>query len=198
MDHAGGAAPPEHAGETFNFETANVLLLEQGGHGLDILVQIFCGFGARNCYKCLTVDDAKTIARRCPLDLVVMDPALHKEDGLDFVRWLRRSGGDPNRTIPVLALSAIGAKSAVAAARDAGVSAYILKPVIPAVLLSRLVRVVREPRAFVVAEGYAGPDRRFRSDGPPEGCAPRRASDARAQLCQPRVAHDDASLAVSP
>lgn len=196
-----GDAKFETAGETFNFETANVLLLEQGAPGLDILVQIFAGFGTRNCYKSVTVEAAEGLARRCPLDLVVVDPALHGEDGLAFVRWLRRSGGEPNRTIPVIAVSANGARSAVSAARDAGVSYYLLKPIVPAVLFSRVVRVAREARAFVVAQSYVGPDRRFKSEGPPLGCGPRRASDLRgpaAKAPAPNLSQGEIDMMLKP
>ena len=53
----------------------------------------------------------------------------------------------------------------------------VAKPLVPAVLLERMLWVARSNRKFVESEAYVGPDRRFRAAGPPEGVAGRRAED---------------------
>lgn len=148
--------------ETFNFQTANVLLLEQGAQGLDVLIQVFAGFGTRNCYKSMSVPEAIAITHRATLDLVIVDPMLRGQSGYEYVRWLRRSGLDPNRSVPVIMMSANGAKSAVLRARDEGANFYLLKPLRANLLFERIVRIAREPRQFIVAPNYAGPDRRHK------------------------------------
>lgn len=174
------SAPDPHG--KLNFEHVQILLLEQSPHGLEILSQMFLGFGARNCHRCAAIEDATAIVHRATLDLIVIDPNLKEGDGLEFVRWLRNSGIDPNRFAPVLVLSANGANFAVARARDAGASFFLVKPVTPATLLERIGRVLRDKRAFIVADTYAGPDRRFKFEGPPAGMPPRRSTDLKSKL----------------
>ncbi len=165
-----------------NFETANILILEQSLHSLEVLLQIFRGFGARDCNKATSIEEATDIVRRKTLDLILVDPTLKEGSGLEFVRWLRGSGLDPNRSAPVIVASTSATNIAVAQARDAGASFFLIKPVTPAILMDRILRVVRDNRAFLVADGYAGPDRRFKFEGPPPGVAPRRASDLNTKL----------------
>jgi DNA-binding response OmpR family regulator len=173
---------PAQSQTKVNLEGANALLLEQSQHGLDVLMQMLLGFGLRNCQKSTTLDDAVALAERQTLDLAIVDPALKDADGLEFVQWLRRCGGDPNRSIPIFVTCANGSRACVERARDAGASYFIVKPLTPAVLLDRILRVARDGRSFVVCDVYAGPDRRFKHEGPPPGMAPRRSTDVKTRL----------------
>jgi DNA-binding response OmpR family regulator len=184
-----------------NLDGANILLLEQSEHGLEILVQMFHGFGGRNCHKCTSIDEARSVVMRATLDLIVADPNLQAGDGHEFVRWLRTSGLDPNRTVPIIMISANGTKAAVERARDAGASYFLVKPVTPRVLLDRIVRVQTDKRAFVVCDAYAGPDRRFKFEGPPPGVTPRRSTDIKTKLTDtggPNMSQSDIDALFKP
>jgi DNA-binding response OmpR family regulator len=184
-----------------NFEAANILILEQSQHSLEIFLQILYGFGARNCHRSTTIDEAMNIVRRRTLDLIIVDPNLKEGDGLQFVRWLRHSGLDPNRSAPVLAASANATNVAVARARDAGASFFLSKPVTPAILMDRIMRVLRDNRAFIVSENYSGPDRRFKHEGPPPGVQPRRSTDVNTRLGdakEPNMSQDEIDSLMKP
>lgn len=169
-----------------NFESVNILLLEQSVHALEIMQQMLFGFGARNFDRTVTIDEAKTVVGRKTLDLITVDPNLKEGDGLAFVRWLRKSGLEPNRFAPLMVLSANGSNMSVMRARDAGASFFIVKPITPAILMDRILRVIRDKRPFVVADNYAGPDRRFKFEGPPVGEAPRRSTDLDVKIGEAR------------
>jgi DNA-binding response OmpR family regulator len=184
-----------------NFEGVSVLILEQSQHSLEIALQMFYGFGARNCHKSTAIEEAMAIVDRRTLDLVVVDPNLKEGDGLDFVRRLRTSDDPANRTAAVFVTSANGTLAAVHAARDAGTSFFLVKPVTPAVLMDRILRVTRDKRAFIVCDSYAGPDRRFKMEGPPPGCAPRRSTDIITRLgdaTQPNLSQDELDSMFKP
>ncbi len=53
---------------------------------------------------------------------------------------------------------------AQAAAREAGVNEFVIKPFTPAALLSRLQAVLNQPRSFIVSDTYLGPDRRRKAE----------------------------------
>jgi DNA-binding response OmpR family regulator len=160
-----------------NFSSVNLLLAEQSSFDLEILTQIFFGFGARNYHGATTQEEAAGIAGRHILDLVVLELKLREGSGLDLVRWLRRSSLEQNRAVPIIATSADGASDNVTAARDAGANYFILKPVTPENMIDRVIRVLNDTRPFVEFGAYIGPDRRFKNEGPPPGFSPRRSTD---------------------
>jgi hypothetical protein len=51
----------------------------------------------------------------------------------------------------------------VEAARDAGVTEFLAKPITAHTLFSRIAEIVERPRAFVRCDSYFGPDRRRRA-----------------------------------
>ena len=53
--------------------------------------------------------------------------------------------------------------SHIAAARDAGVTEILSKPLVVRQLLERLHAVVHHPRVFIRTDSYFGPDRRRRT-----------------------------------
>jgi DNA-binding response OmpR family regulator len=67
--------------------------------------------------------------------------------------------------------------SRVQAARDSGANFVLAKPLTPANFLKRIQWLARDQRAFVDCTAYAGPERRFKFEGPPPGSAGRRAED---------------------
>ena len=48
----------------FNLEKATILMLDGNGMGMDILVQIVTGLGAKSLHRCQTVDEAKDVVKR--------------------------------------------------------------------------------------------------------------------------------------
>lgn len=165
-----------------NFTDVHVLLLDQNDTAVDMLAQIFTGFGARNCHKATSVDAAVQIASTKTIDIAIIDHDLGSEDGLDFIRWLRRSASEPARSAPVLVVSASATEASVRSALGAGASFFAAKPVSGTLMMNRLVWILRDNRPFVDCDVYAGPDRRFKMLGPPPNSDGRRSNDIKTRL----------------
>jgi DNA-binding response OmpR family regulator/HPt (histidine-containing phosphotransfer) domain-containing protein len=110
-------------------------------------------------------------------DVVVCDWMMEPVDGYAFVRSLRQHDIATVRSVPVIMLTGVAEQDKVTAARDAGVTEYLVKPVSAGKLKARLIAALTRPRPFVVSEGYIGPDRRRRTDSGYQGKR-RRFSDA--------------------
>ncbi|MGZ3274346.1 MAG: response regulator [Caulobacteraceae bacterium] len=163
--------------ERINLEQATVLLLEAPRPSNDILAQTLYGFGVRQPIRCHQVEQALERARAdVRLDLIICDADADGQS-YDFVRRLRSDAPEPNRFCPVILLSGHTAITQVTQARDCGANFVVAKPLKALVLLERIFWVSSEKRIFVELPGYAGPDRRFQSWGPPPGEEGRRSGD---------------------
>jgi CheY-like chemotaxis protein len=103
-----------------------------------------------------------------PADVVIVDWMMEPMDGLEFTRALRALPDSLARRIPVLMVTAHSEAWRVEAARDAGVTEFLAKPVSVRLVAERLLMIVEKPRPFVREATYAGPDRR-RRDAPFHG-----------------------------
>ena len=87
-------------------------------------------------------------------------------DGLEFTRNVRNDPNSPNPFVPINMITGHTEKHHVEAARDAGVTELLAKPITAANLFSRIAEIVERPRAFVRCGHYFGPDRRrHRAEG---------------------------------
>jgi PAS domain S-box-containing protein len=78
-------------------------------------------------------------AARTPFDLILMDVRMPGVDGLEAARRIR-AGEGPNRSKPILALTADVQPENVSACRAAGMDAVLAKPIVPQKLLSEIGR----------------------------------------------------------
>ncbi|WP_395673329.1 PleD family two-component system response regulator [Phenylobacterium sp.] len=158
----------------YNLEDAAVLLLDDTPMGMSILVQIVTGLGAKKLFRCSSVEMAQQVAAKHEIDIAIIDGMAPSGMGYDFVKWMRANCQEPNCYTPVIITTAHTPASDVARARDCGGHIIVKKPFAPIVMLERIIWVAREGRPFLFSEGYVGPDRRFRDDGPPDGVGRRR------------------------
>jgi len=161
----------------FNLRDANVLLLDSNQLGMSILVQIVTGLGAKSLFRCTDVADAQSVAQGNQLDLAIVDSLAPTGEGYEFVKWLRREGGEPNCYTPVLITTSHTPVSQISLARDCGAHIIIKKPFPPITMLERIIWSSKEGRRFLFSDTYIGPDRRFRDLGPPKGEEGRRRDD---------------------
>ncbi len=184
-----------------NFNDVTVLILEQSDTAADLLGQIFGGFGTRNCLKATGVDQSAEMASRKPIDLAVVEPELGGEDGLEFVRWLRRSASEPSRSAPVIVTAGATTAASVHKALRAGASFFVAKPISSAVIMQRIQWVIKDNRPFVDCPVYAGPDNRFKMVGPPPGSTGRRGGDITTELgsaSEPNLTQNDIDMLIKP
>jgi len=128
-------------------------------------------------HKCASARDARQIAERRVLDLVIVDPLGGDAEMRFFIPWLRRNEATSNRFAQCIIATGHTRQAEVSSARDSGANYVVVKPLSPKLLIDRLAWMSDDPRGFVSTPAYAGPDRRFRFDGPPAGSNGRRYDD---------------------
>ncbi len=150
-----------------NLASASTMVVDDSPFALELTAQSLMGFGIRTRHACVGVPEAMDILRDQDIDLLVVDCDMPGIDGFELVRWLRRSGLEPNAFVPVIMTAAHIRRSRVAEARDCGANFIITKPFSAATLLERIVWVSRDGRPFLEVGDYFGPDRRFRETPAP-------------------------------
>jgi len=142
----------------------------------EIMKTILKGLGVGEVLTARQSDEALEILSRKVPDLIFVDWWMTPMDGIEFVRHLRRDPDSPCRFVPIVMCTGYTEVPHVMAARDAGVTEFLAKPVSAAAVARRIEEVIRRPRNFVRADRFFGPDRR-RLAKAPEGQG-RRATDA--------------------
>lgn len=98
--------------------------------------------------------------REAPVDIAIVDFNMFPLDGVEFTRLVRNSPDSPNPYLPIIMMTGHSERHKVMAARDAGVTEFVVKPITAKAIFDRIQAVIVRPRAFVKTEGYFGPDRR--------------------------------------
>jgi CheY-like chemotaxis protein len=150
-----------------NLTGAVTMVVDDSAFALDLTTQALMGFGIRTRHACLGAAEAMEVLKEQNVDLLVVDCEMPGIDGFELVRWLRRSGLEPNAFVPVIMTAAHIRRPRVTEARDCGASFVITKPFSAATLLERIVWVARDGRPFLEVGNYFGPDRRFRTTSAP-------------------------------
>jgi PleD family two-component response regulator len=107
-----------------------------------------------------TVERAFEVMNSRTVDLVIVDWMMRPIDGLEFTRLVRWTDETPNPYLPILMLTAHTESSRVAAARDAGVTGFIKKPISTRLLFDHVASALTDARLFIRTEDFFGPDRR--------------------------------------
>ncbi|KAK0332926.1 MULTISPECIES: response regulator [Brevundimonas] len=145
----------------FNLSGAVVMVVDDSPFSLTLTTGVLSGFGVRPAYTVGSGVQAQSLLAEKPIDLLLIDTDMPDMDGFELVRWLRRSGPNPNAFTPVIMTASHIRRGRVAEARDCGANFVVTKPFSAAMLLERILWVARDARPFLEVGDYLGPDRRF-------------------------------------
>jgi len=146
------------------FDHLKALIVEDNVHMRTLLKSLLTALGIKHAYEANNGADAFVIMRDKSPDLVLTDLSMKPVDGIAFTREVRTAHDSPNPYVPIIMITGHTERRKVEAARDAGVTEFLAKPITAQGLILRIAEIVERPRAFVRCDGYFGPDRRRRKD----------------------------------
>ena len=141
----------------------SVLIIDDHKFLRDMLRDMLRGFGVSQLHVASHGREGIEAFRNQTPSLVFTDLNMEPMNGLDFTQWIRTNPNNPNPQVPIIMLTANNDATSITAARDAGVSELIIKPLVPSSVLQRLNAALFEPREFITGPTYTGPSRRRRS-----------------------------------
>ena len=146
------------------FDLLKILLVDDNQHMRMLLIEILRAIGVRHVFEAMDGAEALAILRSTAIDVVFTDLSMNGLDGIDFVHLVRQSPDSPNPFAPIVMITGHSTARRVNEARDAGVNEFLTKPITARGVVHRLTLLIENPRPFVRAGGYFGPDRRRRDD----------------------------------
>lgn len=136
------------------------LIVEDNAHMRALLRALLGGLGVAEVFEAQDGAKALEVLEAIAPDFVLTDLTMTPVDGIAFTREVRNSVASPNPFVPIIMVTGHTERARVLAARDAGVTEFLAKPVTARSLFLRIVEIVDRPRPFVRADAYFGPDRR--------------------------------------
>jgi len=178
----------------------NALVVDTDPYATEMLARIMRGFGLKNHSSVYTGEDAiRAVAEQKP-DLVLVESRLPDMPGAEVIKRIRREESPAIRHIPLIIMTGHTVMSDIEAARNSGANIVIKKPVSASILFDRIMWAASTDRDFIESASYAGPDRRFKSLGPPNGIG-RRSTDLSAEVgaaSEPNLAQDEIDAFIKP
>ena len=124
----------------------SALLIDDNAFMRRLVRSLLRQFGFEDIQEAADGSEALLRVTERRFDVVVCDWMMEPTDGYAFVRSLRQHAVPAVRTLPVVMLTAVAAQNKVMAARDAGVTEYLVKPVSSGKLRIRLIAALTRPR----------------------------------------------------
>jgi two-component system, chemotaxis family, chemotaxis protein CheY len=143
-----------------DFSNLRFLVVEDNPHMRRIVRAMLQGFGSREIYEAADGAAGLQAFNKFTPDIVIVDWAMPIFDGLDFAHMIRQPDTNASPFTPIIMLTGHSERRRVTAARDAGVTEFMVKPISAKALHQRILSVIANPRRYIRTKTYFGPDRR--------------------------------------
>jgi len=143
-----------------DFNRLRFLIIDDNAHMRRIVRTLLNGFGSREIYEAEDGPSGLEAFTQYGPEIIITDWVMPSLDGLELTRMMRQPDAHGNAYVSIIMLTGHSEKARVTAARDAGVTEFLAKPISAKGLYQRIVNVVVNPRPFIRTATYFGPDRR--------------------------------------
>jgi len=174
------------------------LLLQSNPFLRSILISLMREAGSQDVLVARCADSALTVMDQSLPSMIVADwndQEEASEDRLRLVRRIRESESTLYRRTPIIMVSQPRSRREIEMARDVGVTEFIITPIAPITLQTRIRSLYETPREFVASPRFNGPDRRRRKRHA-AGPSYKRTADVDAGLTTPMAAARAAAVAL--
>lgn len=148
----------------YDLEPLQVMIVDDNRHMRRLVKSILHALGVLNVVEANSGEDAIKQLEDFEADLLIVDWKMSPMDGIAFTKHVRNDDDSPNIYVPIIMLTSHTEADRVMAARDAGVTEFLAKPVSALQLFQRIHTIIEAPRQYVRTADYFGPDRRRRNE----------------------------------
>lgn len=141
-----------------------VLIVDDSRHMRALMRDVMKSLGVHTIFEASDGEEALEVLKFKPVNITLLDLHMKPMGGIEFLLELRKGKDSPDPFMPVIIATGDSTITTIQAARDAGVSTFLAKPITVRSLVEKLTFILKDKRKFIRAKTYAGPDRRFRID----------------------------------
>lgn len=156
--------PNASRGLTYDLSNISVLVVDDNEFTRKLMHSVLNALKIRRIQMANDGASGYQIFSQTAVDIAIIDWEMEPVNGPQLVRRMRTDTNSPNPYVPIIMLTAHTDIHSVMAARDCGVNEFLAKPISPASVYERMVRILETSRPFVKTADYFGPDRRRRKD----------------------------------
>lgn len=146
----------------YQFQNTSALVVDDMKPMLQLVTQVLCIFGFQKIYTAMDAEDAYIKFCHHNPDIVITDWQMDPSSGAELIDRIRDAKESPNPFVPIILMSGYSALGRVRSARDKGATEFLMKPFTANDLYARIEQMIENPRRFIGAKTYFGPDRRRR------------------------------------
>jgi two-component system, chemotaxis family, chemotaxis protein CheY len=143
-----------------DFNKLRFLIIDDNLHMRRILRTLLHGFGARDVTEAEDGASGLELFSQNSPDIIFLDWEMPIFDGLELIQMIRQPEANSNPFVPIIMLTGHTERTRVTAARDAGITEFLAKPISAKGLYQRVFSIVAHPRPFIRTATYFGPERR--------------------------------------
>lgn len=146
--------------EFYDFKNMGVVYVDDNKEMQRLMRSLLVSININRIRCCPDAESCLEMIAEQPADMIITDLQLKSGSGIDLIRRIRASEANAERYVPILVLTGQVSIADVTAARDAGATEFLAKPVSLTTLHDRMVWMIKNPRPFIKAGDFIGPDRR--------------------------------------
>lgn len=150
-----------------DLSTITALIIDDSRYARSFIKTGLQSFGIKRVLEAADGPSGLEILRGSQVQLIIIDYDMSPMNGIDFTRYVRSGDLVSCIDVSILMVSGDAAKEVVFLARNAGVNEFLVKPLSTESLYRRIRNAMTNPKAFVQAPTFIGPDRRSLSRPPP-------------------------------
>ena len=144
----------------YDLRNVKVLIVDDNKPMLSLLKAMLTKFGVGYILTAADGEEGFKVYRKERPDLIISDWQMEPKDGVYLAKKVRSSPDSPDPYVPFILMTGFNEEHRVCAARDVGITEFLLKPFSAEDLYKRFVTVIEAPRQFVKSKDFFGPDRR--------------------------------------
>ncbi|USG62404.1 response regulator [Sneathiella marina] len=146
--------------KNYNFKKLDILFVDDNKNMHLIVKHLLQAMDITNFRGCLNANNALKMMKKKQPDILITDLKMASLDGFELIERIRRGEDGCDPYVPILVLSGQTEIDTVIKARNVGATEFLAKPASVGSLYDRLVWMVENPRPFIKADEFLGPDRR--------------------------------------
>jgi CheY-like chemotaxis protein len=146
------------------FDQLRFVVVDDNANMRRIVRTLLRAFGCREIYEAEDGASGLEAVEAYSPDILIADVKMPIIDGIELTRMIRDPDSSKFPFLPVIVLTAYSEKKHILAARDAGATEILCKPVSAIGLYRRIQNIIENPREFVRTRTYFGPDRRRKQE----------------------------------